>query len=156
MMKKITKASQITTGVILGIFFVAFTFLYVWQQKPAEATVFLKDTQLQVLVPKTLEQRHVGLGGRDQLEPYNGMLFIYEFPGDHGIVMRDMHFPIDIIWLDRGVVVDFAPEVQPEHVSEDELFVYRPRTKATMVLELPAGWASEHELRIGDKLTIVQ
>ena len=67
--------------------------------------------------------------------------------------MRGMRFPIDIVWLSDGVVVDIAPSVPIEPgVPEADLRVYYPRLKANTVIELPAGWAEGHGLKIGDEL----
>ena len=64
---------------------------------------------------------------------------------------------MDIIWLDRGVVVDMAPNVQTEvGRSEAQLTRYYPRAAANMVLEVPAGWLAEHSLKIGDKLSLTK
>jgi len=122
---------------------------------PHTQQVFLKQEKLELYVAKTIKDMYVGLGGRDDLGGKDGMLFLYDYPGRHGIVMRDMRFPLDIVWLDEGLVVDIAPAVPIEpYVTESALIVYRPRIDATMVVELPAGWAARHDLKIGDVFAI--
>ncbi len=140
----------------LTIFFIAFVALQFWQYRIPVKKVFLNGEILNVWLPKTIQQRYKGLGGRNKLEQNQGMLFLFEFPGQHGIVMRDMNFPIDIIWLDKGEVVDIAPSVEPEDVPEEQLRVYTPRIDSTMVLELQSGWAVAHDLKIGDKMSLVE
>jgi len=142
--------------IFLAIFFVAFVVLQFWQYRLSVEKVFLKGEILNVWVPKTLRQMYKGLGGKKNLEENQGMLFVFGFPDRHGIVMRDMNFPIDIVWLDRGEVVDYAPGVETEDVPEAQLKVYQPRIDSTMVLELPAGWALAHELKIGDRMSLVE
>jgi uncharacterized membrane protein (UPF0127 family) len=84
------------------------------------------------------------------------MVFLFPETKTHGFVMRDMHFPIDIIWLDHGVVVDIAPSVPVEPGAiESDLRVYYPRKPANIVLELNAGWADAHKLRIGDRMAVI-
>lgn len=112
--------------------------------------IVLKGETLNVAMPQTIAQMRKGLGERDSIAPYDGMLFVFDVRGEHGIVMRKMRFPIDIVWFDRTTVVDIAPHVPPEDAPEQLLTVYRPRTAATMVLELPAGWAAAHTLEVGD------
>lgn len=122
---------------------------------PADATeMTLAGKRLQVLVADTSLARHKGLGGREALAPYDGMLFLFSgAPTRHGIVMRDMQFSIDVVWFNDGVVVDIAPSLPIEPgAGEAELTPYYPRDKTNAVLELPAGWAAEHGLKIGDKL----
>jgi uncharacterized membrane protein (UPF0127 family) len=71
--------------------------------------------------------------------------------------MRDMKFPIDIVWFNDGVVVDIASFIKPEFdVPEEDLMIYLPRMEANVVLELPAGWTVRNDLKIGDKITLVE
>ena len=84
------------------------------------------------------------------------MIFLFPDDDRHGIVMRDMNFPIDIIWLYHGTIVDVAPNVQTENVGEEDLVVYYPRDNANVVLELPAGWAKQNDVKIGDALKVVE
>ncbi len=140
----------------VGAFVVCFVFLAVWNSlAPGTEVIMLADEPLEVYVAKTLKDTYTGLGGRDDLDGKDGMLFLFDFPGKHGIVMRDMRFPLDIIWLHEGRVVDMAPAIPIEPgVPEYALTSYSPRVDATMVLELPAGWAAAHDLRVGDTLRI--
>ncbi len=138
----------------LALLVISFFFLRLWPDDPPTQIIMLKNQELNVYVAKTLEDMYRGLGGRSSLDDKDGMLFVYDFPGEHGIVMRDMQFAIDIVWLDRGTVVDIAPGVPAEPgVPEHALRLYRPRVASTLILELPAGWAAAHDLKIGDILT---
>lgn len=143
--------------VLLILFFLAAGVLKVLEFRWPKATVMLADQPLNVLVAKTPKHRFKGLGGREDLGKYDGMLFLFFDAAQHSIVMRDMAFPIDIVWLENGVVVDFAPHVPIEpDSSEFELTQYYPRKPANVVLELPAGWTLEHGLKIGDMLSVVE
>lgn len=121
------------------------------------AEVSLAGQELRVLVAKTPKHQYRGLGMRDDLGEYDGMIFVFPFSKKVGIVMRDMRFPIDIVWLERGVVVDIAKNVPIEPgVADRDLRVYYPRDDVNLVLELPAGWADEYGLKIGDVMTAVK
>lgn len=139
--------------IITAVFvFLQFYNRYHW----TEAKVVLKEKELNVLVAKTLYQQHKGLGGREEPKGFSGMIFPYSYSAKHAMMMREMEFPIDIIWLNNGKVVDLAPNVPIEPgVPEEQLKKYYPRADANLVLELPAGWSEENELKIGDKLQIL-
>lgn len=122
-----------------------------WPKK----TLFVGGEKLTVLVADTPAHRHRGLGRRDSLGEFGGMLFVFPYPGRHSIVMRDMRFPIDIIWIDGDRVVDLAPDVPTEPgKNSGALKVYLPRTPATLVLETPAGLIERLGVKIGDKVVI--
>ena len=132
------------------VFFVAFIALQFWQPELPVETIILRGEALEVAVPQTISGMHKGLGDRASIDPYDGMLFVFDVRAEHGIVMRNMQFPIDIVWFDGLTVVDIAPNVETEDVPEYALTVYRPRVPATMVLELQAGWGEKFGLKIGD------
>lgn len=140
----------------IGIFFATAIFLFFWQRFHwSSMSISLKDQELHVLVAKNIYQQYKGLGGRKQLAPYDGMIFPFYLLDKHTFVMRDMEFPIDIVWLKDGVVVDIAPNVPIEpDASEQELARYYPRTEANLVLELQAGWTQKNGLKIGDVMTL--
>ena len=149
--KKVKKWQWITllVIVILGVG------LRFYQNYLSDVKVELKNQTLNVLVARTIYQQHKGLGGRENLDGYDGMIFPYNSLGKYGFVMRDMKFSIDIVWLANGVVVDIAPNLPLENVPEAQLTKYYPRKEANLVLELPAGWADQNSLKIGDKIALV-
>ena len=109
-------------------------------------------------VANTSETRQKGLSGRDAMGDADGMIFIFNTPGRHGIWMKDVRFPIDIIWVGSEKVIDIAPNVAPPEPGtlDDDLDRYYPRLDANRVIELPAGWAEEHGLKIGDLVARVR
>lgn len=143
--------------IFFAIFIVAFLGLKLWQLRWPTAKVELGENRMQVQVARTVYHQYRGLGKRDTLAPYDGLLFLYGEKAHHGIVMREMRFPIDIVWLSDGVVVDIAPNVQAEPgVRGSLLTVYRPRLPANLVLEVSAGWCAEHGVKIGSVLKLLE
>lgn len=152
--KHTLKKWHIVFLIIIGL---AFIILNVWQYHWPEANVELRGQKLHVLVAKDFYHQYRGLGKRDSLGAYDGMLFAFNFADRQGIVMRDMRFPLDIVWLNQGEVIDYIQNVQLEPgVEESQLSVYYPRQDADMVLELPAGWVQNHGLKIGEVLKAVK
>lgn len=131
--------------------------LRLWQYHWPTAHIVVRENELNVLVAKTPEHWYTGLGDRSRLTPFDGMLFVFPVSSRLGFVMRNMRFPLDILWFDKGKVVDIAPNVPLEPgVTEVNLRVYYPRIDANIVLEVPAGWAQAHGVVIGDAIRAVQ
>ena len=121
----------------------------------AKATVKIGGQEMRVLVADTYNHRLKGWSGRKDMGKYGGMLFVFPDRSQHAMVMRDMRFPLDIVWLDGNKVVDIAPNLPPQPgVPEDQLIVYMARTASTLVLELPAGFKDRTGLKIGDIVEI--
>lgn len=117
------------------------------------ASVFAPDgAALTVEVASTPRLRALGLGNRDALAADAGMLFAFDEPGTYGFWMKDMRFPIDMIWLRDGEVVGVDADVPVG--SEADLPVYRPDVPVDRVLETNAGFAKAHEITVGGRLDI--
>ncbi len=105
---------------------------------------------LQVEIAQTAEQKITGLSHRPSLAEGRGMLFIFDTDDTHGIWMKDMRFPIDIIWIDAAMkVVHIEKSVAPNTYPE----VFTSPTPARYVLEVPAGY-TKGRIHIGDTVTL--
>jgi uncharacterized membrane protein (UPF0127 family) len=148
--------SKFTIGFIV-VFFLTVIGLQFWKYNWPTATIKLDDEVMNVLVADTNYRQKKGLGGRESLGKYDGMLFIIYPPHRAPIVMRDMKFAIDIIWLKNGKVVDIKKNIKPEpNKTEEELTKYKPEKDANAILEVSSGWVNEHNIKIGDKLEILK
>ncbi|MEW5901570.1 MAG: DUF192 domain-containing protein [Acidobacteriota bacterium] len=102
----------------------------------------------------TDEQRAQGLMFREKLAEDQGMLFIFEEKERHSFWMKNMRFPIDILWLDaQRKIVHLEPRVPPCHAEPCP--TYRPDAAAAYVLELQSGFAEKHNLRPYSRLEFI-
>jgi hypothetical protein len=94
-----------------------------------------------------------GLVGHAPLKPYQGMLFVHPRPGYWSYTMRGMTFPLDILWLDRGLrIVDLVEDAKAAPYPSPA-FAYGGKVLASYGLELAAGMARRYGLAIGAQLT---
>ncbi len=99
----------------------------------------------------TPEEREQGLSGRTSLEPGYGMLFVFEDEDAYGFWMKDMHIPIDILWLsDTGVILGIEHSVSPDTYPA----VFYPPQPVMLVLEVAAGTARANGWDTGDAIRI--
>ncbi|MBF0387592.1 MAG: DUF192 domain-containing protein [Candidatus Omnitrophica bacterium] len=102
-------------------------------------------------VKSTEAERAQGLMWQDDLPDDQGMLFVFDVPGEYPFWMRNMKFPIDILWLDgEKRVVHMELSVPP--CVKDPCPVYAPQSKALYVLEIQSGQVDASGIHIGDKL----
>ena len=80
------------------------------------------------------------------------MLFVFEKRIPHSFWMKNMRFPIDIIWLDNQRIVELAENVPPPQEGESPK-VMEPRLPSNFVLELESGRARALGLNVGQKLS---
>ncbi len=118
-----------------------------------QTKVILCDTEVLVDIADTDALREKGLSGRNTLKEGTGMLFVFETADRYGIWMKDMKFPIDIIWIDEAMhIVSIETKVAPSTYPA----VFKPTVASTYVLELPSGFSSAHNLMVGGKIRIIE
>jgi uncharacterized protein len=94
-----------------------------------------------------------GLSGRDRLGADDGMLFL--LPDDSpSFWMKGMRFPLDIVWIKNGRVVDVTADIPPPNGSGASLPTYSPTRPADRALEVNAGWAARHGVGRGDAVRV--
>ena len=99
------------------------------------------------------EERQQGLSGREQMAEDTGMLFVFEEERPLHFWMKEMHFPLDIIWIDAGCrLLDVSADVPtpPPGVDNDEIPRAQSPSPARYVLEVNAGEAARKGLQPGD------
>ena len=117
------------------------------------AKVFLSDgTVIPVEIADTEKKRNRGLGFRSSLRQGWGMLFVFDSKKPHGFWMKDMHFPIDIIWLDNYRIVHIEHSVPPPVPGESSPPVFTPPSASNFVLEIAEGQSEALHLKVGQTL----
>ncbi len=119
---------------------------------PMKETIELKNIPLLVEKAQTPKQWEKGLSSRTSLGELDGMLFIFTAPHVPVFWMKNMQFPLDMIWIRNSVVVDITYNAPVE--TSDKLPTYSPRVPVDMVLETNAGWANENNITIGDQIEL--
>lgn len=115
-------------------------------------TIYIGSTAIDVSVADDLHERVQGLSGVPGLRDFQGKLFIFDTDDQHGIWMKDMLFPIDIIWIDRNLkVIHIEENVHPNTYPSKS---FAPPTDARFVLEMNAFFVSSIKVSIGDRLTL--
>lgn len=106
-----------------------------------------------VEVARTQKEREVGLSGRNSLARDHGMLFLFDKPTvTVGFWMKNMHFPLDIIYINGTKVVTVFQDLPPG--KGDNPPTYYPGSAADKVLEIPAGSAKKYTITSGDDVKI--
>jgi hypothetical protein len=70
-----------------------------------KSNVTINGFKLTADLALTNEQIEKGLSVKDKLKENEAMLFVFEESAKRSFWMKDMKFPIDIIWLDRMVTL---------------------------------------------------
>ena len=151
-----TGTGAIRTRLILGLM-LPLTLLHYAVEPPAASALQKGEVvidgrvTINVEVARSPQAQARGLGGRSSLKKGTGMVFPYDGPGLRGIWMKGMLIPIDILWIREGRIVAIEAKVPPPS-SNGALAVFSH--VADLVLEVPAGYASEMGIRIGQSVRV--
>jgi uncharacterized membrane protein (UPF0127 family) len=122
-----------------------------------EQELQIKQFKLWVQLADTPEERAKGLSGIPAISDNEGMLFLFSEPDYPSFWMKDMKFPIDIIWINGNKIVGITDNVKVESKKTDsELRQYIPPAPADKVLEVNSGWSYRKDIAAGDTIKVIQ
>lgn len=132
--------------IIILIIFILVSFFVFFNLKKDK--IFFSENFFFIDIVSEKEDLIRGLSGIKEMEDDSGLLMVFQNDDYHGIWMKDMHFPIDILWLNQSLEVVYIKEsVFPETFPE----VFRPKEKSRYVLEVNSGMVGRFNISIGDK-----
>lgn len=138
--------------VILG-FFIVFVLLIIFGVKQ-KSSVLIDGKTFYVSIANTDEQKAKGLSIYKSLPLDSGMIFPFQNSGYYPFWMKEMKFPIDIIYIQNNKIVEIFEDVPAPLSQDQQLPIYRPGTKANYVLEINAGLSKEFGFKKGDAVKI--
>ena len=109
-------------------------------------TVTIGNSKFYAEVVSSDVKMQKGLGGRSGLCDSCAMLFKFSQAEMHSFWMKDMRFPLDIIWIKNGEVVHVE-----KNVLENFSGILSPQVDADSVLEINAGNVDKLDIKIGDR-----
>lgn len=115
--------------------------------------VTVGNQKFDVEVVKTDKDKQIGLTKYKSMRDNQGMLFVFDNPDIQNFWMKNMKFPIDIIFIKDDTivsVVENAPVVAPK----TEPVIYKSDSPVNYVLEVNDGLVKKHNIKQGDKIKI--
>jgi uncharacterized protein len=94
-----------------------------------------------------------GMMFRKSLAEKRGMIFLHGEAGLYPYWMYQVEIPLDIIWMDQnGRVVEISPDTPPCKTEASKCPQHGGTKMASMILELNAGAAEKHNIRVGSRI----
>ena len=144
-----TLNKKITLGFFI-VFVAIILFLNISHKGEFIKSVKIAGQNLKVDLALVPAEQQQGLSGRPALSSNAGMLFIFPQPGKYNFWMKDMNFPIDMIWISEDSHIIYiknnaTPELYPES--------FGPNEDAKYVLEVVSGFSNKNNLKVGDSIS---
>lgn len=141
------KKTFFSFALLVVLFFVGYHF---WTAVNFDNIKYVKIAGQDIKVDLALNEKtqRQGLSGRKELKENEGMLFVFDKSGKYPFWMKDMNFPLDIIWLSEDLeVVYIKKRALPESFPEN----FIPEKNAKYVLEVVSGFSEKNNLKAGDR-----
>jgi uncharacterized membrane protein (UPF0127 family) len=154
------------TLLVIAVYFISFQsaniLINTWQNFMASERLqnyiygdkffIIGDSKLKIILSDTEEKRIKGLSGMEKLDYGHAMLFAFDKKDYYGIWMKEMNFPIDIIWFDEKFeVVYFLEDVLPSSYPN----IFKPKFPAKYILEVGSGFVRTAGIKNGDQGTFL-
>ncbi|MBM3281272.1 MAG: DUF192 domain-containing protein [Candidatus Harrisonbacteria bacterium] len=125
--------------------------------KAASSSVAINNHLIRVTLAETSFSRSKGLSGHAPLASDEGMLFLFPRATIQSFWMKDMLFPLDIIWLQsvsakEAKIIGVAKNAQPLK-SLLNLEYFTSPAPVDWVLEVSAGTFDSLKMKVGDSAT---
>jgi uncharacterized membrane protein (UPF0127 family) len=144
---KHSTAIRVVVGTII-VMMILTAVSFIQAPKKAEGApqaCFKHDVCVNLTIATTQDELEIGLGNYSSLPPDTGMLFVFEKPGVQRMWMKDMKFPIDIIWISgKSRITHIEKSADP--CIPPQCLVYEPAGLAKYVLEVRSGFARDDNL----------
>ncbi|TAK57169.1 DUF192 domain-containing protein [Patescibacteria group bacterium] len=120
-------------------------------QPTTAPSVTIGNTVIPVEIARDYASIQKGLSGRAYLDQNSGMLFMFPKASIYRFWMPDMYFSIDLFWINNDQVVgieeNMSNDFDPAHPR-----YYSPTVPVQFVVEVNAGFARRHNIRINDRV----
>ena len=140
-------------SIVLVLIATYFLYFHVDNSDGISGVCFAGKQCIEVEIMDEPRERARGLMYRESLDEDKGMLFIFPEEGDYGFWMKNMQFPIDIIWINSGKIVHIERDVPP--CESEPCATYTPKKKAKYVLEVVANFTLENGIDPGSGVEFV-
>jgi uncharacterized membrane protein (UPF0127 family) len=125
-----------------------------WQMTQDSAMLRIDGHSFHITVAKTEAQLTQGLSGTKNLGANEAMVFAFASDGPQSMWMKDMNYPIDMVWLSSDTrVVNIVKNAQPSSYNSQDPSKstrFQSSTPARYVIELPSGTIDKTGIQNGD------
>lgn len=120
----------------------------------ASSTVTIDGHQFKVSLAISSADQQKGLSVFNSLPVDEGMLFLFPNYSYYSFWMKDMKFPIDILWIKDNTLVGIQENAPAENLPDSQLPNYYPPEAINKVLEINAGLSQKYGFKAGDAVSI--
>lgn len=139
----------IVAGVVTAQNYLKTKNFFLFEKNP---TATINNHTFGLSVADSQREKEIGLSETESLAKNQGMIFIFDKPDYYSFWMKNMKFPIDIIYINKDKIVTIQTNVQPPTSPTESLIIYSSTEPSDKVLEIQAGLSKKYNFKKGDKV----
>ena len=114
--------------------------------------VTIGNHSFKVTVVTSQKDQEIGLSKTKSLPQDQGMIFLFQKPDYYAFWMKNMKFPIDIIYINNATIVTIKNNAQAPKNTKEVSPIYTPTGLADKVFEINAGLSEKYNFKNGDSV----
>lgn len=126
----------------------------------SEKNIVIGNQNIKAIIADDICKQDLGLSGNNGLKNNQGMFFVFTKDGSYGFWMKDMKYPLDMIWINSSLqIVGIEKNISPDTYNATDTKkseILGESYWAQYVFELPAGFSDKNNVKIGDKITFLE
>lgn len=137
---------------ILGIIFISLLAIVIGNSRLGDRnpTATINKHTFNLYVAKNPKDKKIGLSKYSNIPQNFGMIFLFDKPDFYSFWMKDMKFPIDILFIKDDKIVTIYQNVSPPKGQNEGLLTYKSKSPVDKVLEINSGLSQRYNIREGD------
>lgn len=153
-MKKVLAALVLLFALLLGVLIMQNYLKNTGTLFTKTPTATIDDHKFKLKVARSAKEKEIGLSEEKSLPKDYAMLFIFDKADYYSFWMKNMNFPIDIIFIRDGTIVTIYENAAVPKTAEEIPPIYQSKTSANSVLEINSGLSSEYDFKEGDRVKL--
>jgi uncharacterized membrane protein (UPF0127 family) len=108
-------------------------------------SIYIGDKKVDLIgIARTPDEQYLGLSFKQKICRDCGMLFAFPDTSEKTFVMRNMNFPLDIIFIEKNKIVKIYKNLQPE--GAHPVNFYPSKKPIDKVLEVNGGFTDKYDI----------
>lgn len=142
--------------IVLAVALLFLVLISSFQNLDRKSYVIINGTWFKAEFANTIQEKEIGLSKYKSIGDDFALVFPFEKSEKHVFWMKNMHFPIDIIFANNSKIIKIYENVLPPVSEFSQLRLYSPQENSDTVIEVNAGISRRYNFRIGDQIKIIK
>ncbi|OGH11700.1 MAG: hypothetical protein A3B38_03355 [Candidatus Levybacteria bacterium RIFCSPLOWO2_01_FULL_36_13] len=130
--------------------------LFLFQNLSKKSYVFIDTIRFKAEFAETQKSKEIGLSKYKSIDNDFALVFPFEKNTKPVFWMKDMLFPIDIIFVKDYKIIQIYSNVPNPTDNNGQLPLYTPKNEANIVIEINSGLSKKYNFKEGDQIKIIK